>query len=186
MRIETVAIERLQPAPYNPRVELKPGMAEFERLKRSLTEFDLVQPLVWNERTGHVVGGHQRLAILQAEGERDVPVVVVDLPMEREKALNVVLNNERAGGRWDVAKLQDLMGELVELPDFDETLTGFSEEDLNDLMLKPVMELPVESGGDDGEVVVTCHVHQEDWEVFRERMDELLDEVEFEMHVKGV
>lgn len=45
-------------AHYNPRKDLKPGDPEYEKLKRSMEEFDCVEPLVWNKRTEHLVGGH--------------------------------------------------------------------------------------------------------------------------------
>ena len=73
MNIQRLPISKLKPAPYNPRKVLKPGMRGYRRLERSLSEFDLVQPLVWNKTTGHVVSGHQRLEILKARG------VTVDL-----------------------------------------------------------------------------------------------------------
>jgi len=57
--LERVSVEKLQPAPYNPRVKLKPGMEGYTCLKRSLKEFDLVQPIVWNRQTGHVISGHE-------------------------------------------------------------------------------------------------------------------------------
>ena len=109
MQIETVAIERIKTASYNPRVDLKPGDVAYERLKRSIEEFDLVEPLVWNRRTGHLVGGHQRLTILRSQGITEVEVSVVDLPPAREKALNVALNNPNLAGDWDLAKLNDLI-----------------------------------------------------------------------------
>ncbi len=68
MQLRTLPVSLLKPAPYNPRIVLQPGMPGYDRLKRSLTEFGLVQPIIWNESTGHIVGGHQRLAILEAEG----------------------------------------------------------------------------------------------------------------------
>ena len=183
MRIETKNVNELKPADYNPRVELKPGMDEYERLKRSLAEFELVQPLVWNERTGHVVGGHQRLGVLKAEGTEEEQVVVVDLPLEREKALNIALNNERVGGRWDVEKLQDLVTELIELPEIDETLTGFSPEELNELMLKPAWS-GEEIAEEDEQIVVTCKVAEDEWDGFRAELDELLKEFDVELHVR--
>ena len=51
MEIKSIAVSKLVPAPYNPRVELRPGDAEYERLRRSLDEFGCVEPLVWNRRT---------------------------------------------------------------------------------------------------------------------------------------
>lgn len=53
-------------APYNPRLDLKPGDPEYDKLAKVIGEFDLVEPLVWNKRTGNLVGGHQRLKILKA------------------------------------------------------------------------------------------------------------------------
>ncbi|WP_206917169.1 ParB N-terminal domain-containing protein [Alicyclobacillus suci] len=92
MRIETVKLENLIPAEYNPRIDLQPGDPEYEKLKRSIEEFGLVEPIVWNQRTGKVVGGHQRLKILQDLGVAETDVVIVDLDETREKALNLALN----------------------------------------------------------------------------------------------
>src|SRR4051812_17445573 len=55
MNIQSIPVDQLHPAPYNPRKPLKPGMPGYRRLERSLREFGLVQPLVWNKTTGHVV-----------------------------------------------------------------------------------------------------------------------------------
>ena len=65
MQIETKKIEELTPAPYNPR---KISNKELERLKRSLDEFGVVEPVIWNKRTGYVVGGHQRLKAMKELG----------------------------------------------------------------------------------------------------------------------
>lgn len=51
-----------------------------------MLEFDLVEPLVWNKRTGNLVGGHQRLKILKEQGRTEVEVSVVDLSPIKEKA----------------------------------------------------------------------------------------------------
>jgi len=93
--------------------------------------FDLVEPLVWNERTGNLVGGHQRLKILIERGDLTVPVVVVNLDQNDEKALNLALN--KIQGDWDESKLSDILQEL-RCSDFDLNLTGFSVEELNFLL----------------------------------------------------
>lgn len=59
LRVENKKITDLKPAPYNPRLDLQPGDPDYEKLKRSIQEFGLVEPIVFNERTGYVVGGHQ-------------------------------------------------------------------------------------------------------------------------------
>jgi hypothetical protein len=108
LRLERIAARRINPAPYNPRLDLKPGDPDYEKLARSVDEFGLVEPLVWNRRTGNLVGGHQRFKILLARGVKEVDVSVVDLPLEREKALNVALNKicRRLGRQeaWRVAR----------------------------------------------------------------------------------
>lgn len=43
MLIEKIQTDRLIPAGYNPRKDLKPGDPEYEKLKRSLTEFGYVE-----------------------------------------------------------------------------------------------------------------------------------------------
>src|SRR5437667_9538414 len=99
LQVQSVPLASLRPAPYNPRQRLRPTDAAYRKLATSLREFGLVEPLVWNELSGYLVGGHARLEILRDLGVREVPVSVVRLSPEREKALNVVLNNREAQGR---------------------------------------------------------------------------------------
>ena len=89
MQIEKIPVEKLRAAEYNPRRALKPGDAEYEKLKRSITEFGYVEPVIWNKQTGNVVGGHQRLTVMRDLGITEIDCVVVDLDPMREKALNV-------------------------------------------------------------------------------------------------
>ena len=41
----------LQVAPYNPRIEITPRRAENEKLKASISEFGLVERIVFNQQT---------------------------------------------------------------------------------------------------------------------------------------
>ena len=123
LTIERIPVGRVNPAPYNPRLDLQPGDPDYEKLKRSLETFGCVEPLVWNRRTGHLVGGHQRFKILLEQGLAEVDVSVVDLPLEREQALNLALN--KIQGDWDHERLASLLSDLTTLPDFDVSLTGF-------------------------------------------------------------
>lgn len=178
MQLTTLPIEQLTPAPYNPRLPLRPGEPGYEKLRRSLEEFDLVQPIVWNRRTGHVVGGHQRLEVLRHAGRTEVDCIVVDLPLEREQALNVALNNHAVGGDWDPGKLVALVEQLQQLPDFDATLTGFDEQQLADLLLAPDPDPPPQWSLDEDEptdqIRVTLEVAPECWEEVEAALDEIL------------
>ena len=98
MNIEKKNVKDLLPADYNPRKDLKPGDPEYEKLKRSIEQFGYVEPVIWNEKTGRVVGGHQRLKVLTDMGITEVDVVVVDMDTEKEKALNIALNRSAANG----------------------------------------------------------------------------------------
>lgn len=127
MQIERKKIRDMDRAAYNPRIELIPGDTEYENLRRSITTYGLIIPVVWNKRTNRVVGGHQRLTVLENEGETEVDVSVVDLDETQEKQLNVALNNVEGG--WDEEKLSDLLAELGE----DATLTGFTQQEIDSL-----------------------------------------------------
>jgi len=130
MQIEKLKVEQLIPADYNPRKDLKPGDAEYDKLKRSIEQFGYVEPLIWNKVTGRVVGGHQRLKVLIDMGITEVECVVVELPEDKEKALNIALN--KISGEWDKEKLALLIADL-QGADFDVSLTGFDPAELDDL-----------------------------------------------------
>ncbi len=121
--IKKISVNKINPAPYNPRKDLKPDDKEYMRLVKSMNEFGCIQLLVWNKRTGNLVGGHQRFKVLLAQGAKEVEVSVVDLPLEKEKALNIALN--KISGDWDKAKLAELIDELVKVPEIDIESVGF-------------------------------------------------------------
>jgi len=130
MNIQTLPANRLKAAKYNPRKDLKPGDPEYEKLLRSIEEFGYVEPVIWNERTGNIVGGHQRYKVLMAIGHKEIECVVVDLDEKREMALNVALN--KIGGEFDIPLLTDLLRGLGD-DGFDVSLTGFDAVEMEDL-----------------------------------------------------
>jgi ParB-like chromosome segregation protein Spo0J len=127
VRIERKRIADMNRARYNPRAELRKGDEEYEKLKYSLDTYGLVVPVIWNERTNNIVGGHQRLTVLANGGAEEVDVSVVDLDETREKELNITLN--KVGGSWDETKLKLLLDELGD----DATLTGFRQAEIDAL-----------------------------------------------------
>lgn len=133
MQIEKIEINKLNPAKYNPRKDLKPGDAEYEKLKRSIDEFGYVEPIIWNKKTGNIIGGHQRYKILKNMGLPEVECVILDLDEVKEKALNVALN--KIGGEFDIPLLTDLLKDLSD-SDFDATLTGFDLAEIDELFSK--------------------------------------------------
>ena len=130
MLIEKKNTADLLPADYNPRKDLKPGDAEYEKLKRSIEQFGYVEPVIWNKTTGRVVGRHQRLKVLMDMGMTEVDCVVVEMDEDKEKALNIALN--KISGDWDKDKLALLIADL-QGADFDVSLTGFEPAEIDDL-----------------------------------------------------
>lgn len=130
MHIKKMKLSDLKTAEYNPRVDLKPGMQEYEKLKQSILEFGFVDPPIYNIQTGNLVGGHQRVAVARELGLfNEIEVSVVNLPLNKEKALNVALN--KISGQWDEEKLYVLLNEL---DDEAVNLTGFDTEEVDSLL----------------------------------------------------
>ena len=147
MEIQKIPAARLNPAAYNPRVDLKPGDKEYEKLKRSINEFGYVEPVIWNRQTGNVVGGHQRLKVLLDLGHTEVDCVVVDLDIQREKALNIALN--KIQGDWDEDKLAAIMADF-DAAAFDVSLTGFDAGEVDALLNRFYSHEAVEDDFDAG------------------------------------
>lgn len=147
MQIEIMKLANLKPADYNPRIELTAGMDEYEKLKQSILEFGFVDPPIFNKRTGNLVGGHQRVAVAKdLELYEEIEVSVVDLPLDKEKALNVALN--KISGHWADDKLALLLKEL-DAENLD--LSGFAEEEIQDVIEQYDMKLDMETEAMDDE-----------------------------------
>lgn len=131
MNITKVDINTLKGAEYNPRIDLKPGMDEYEKLKKSIKEFGYVEPIIVNDRTGNIVGGHQRLTVLKDLGYKEVDVVHVDLDEAHEKALNIALN--KISGKWDDNKLEELLKDIELNSSLNIEFTGFDKDEIDAL-----------------------------------------------------
>ena len=167
MVFEKIHVTELKAAEYNPRKDLKPGDPEFEKLKRSLEQFGYVEPVIWNKTTGNVVGGHQRLKVLQTLGYTEIDCVVVELDSEKEKALNIALN--KISGDWDKDKLALLITDL-QASDFDVSLTGFDPAEIDDLF-KDGTETKDDDFDVEGELEKPCISTKGDiWHLGRHRL----------------
>ena len=91
MNIQTRQLSELVYADYNPRKRLTPLDSEYQKISRSIDEFGYVDPIIINA-DNTIIGGHQRATVLKDKGYTEVQVVVLDIPKEQEKALNVALN----------------------------------------------------------------------------------------------
>lgn len=133
MIIEKRLLSELHPASYNPRVDLKPSDKEYQAIKNSIESFGNIEPIIWNKRTGNIVGGHQRYKILKEQGVTETEVVVVDFDETKEKAANLALN--KAVGLWDEEAVDKLLTELKD--------TEYNMEDYNFETKDISLEAPV-------------------------------------------
>jgi DNA modification methylase len=129
LQIVQVPVTQLRPWPGNPRHMPR---AEMASLQRSVSQWGVVQPLVVRRADGVVIGGHQRLEAAKALGHQTVPVIYVDLSEAEAKLLNLALN--RISGEWDLPKLGELLAGLQHVPDLDETLSGFSGGEIDEIL----------------------------------------------------
>lgn len=114
-------------APYNPRV-IDPNARR--KLLMKLKRRGLLEPLVWNKKTGNIVSGHQRLGILDqlADGAPDYLLdwSVVDLTPEQEREMVIFFNNPNTQGQYDIDKLL----EVFKTPNLKLEETGFERMDI--------------------------------------------------------
>mgnify|MGYP004555372067 CR=1 FL=1 len=129
MEFKKLKINSLIPASYNPRKKLKPGDAEYEKIKNSITEFGYVDPIIVNSDMT-IIGGHQRWSVLKALGYDEVDCVVIEIDKTKEKALNIALN--KVTGEWNKELLADLIKDLQSL-DYDISMTGFEPPEIDEL-----------------------------------------------------
>jgi len=125
---ETVPITQLKLAKYNPR---KISKKELQKLADSIEAYGLVQPIVVNKNYT-IIGGHQRVSACRLLGYKELDVILVDLPEDEEKALNLALN--KISGEWDDSALYDLLNDLAEKNKM--ALTGFEHKELDRLRFK--------------------------------------------------
>jgi len=94
---------------------------------------------------------------------------------------NVVLNNQEAQGRYDPAKLAELLETLTGLPEL--AMTGFDESALTTLRLEPAGAEPA-ADADPDRVVVTLVTDGATWDELGPRVDELVAEFDLVTHVR--
>lgn len=130
-RFEIVEIKRhqIKNAPYNPRTIKAENK---KKLKNNLAEVGLLAPIIWNETTGNVVSGHQRLKILdELATEKDYTLTVskVKLSEKTEKEQNLFMNNKGAQGEYDL----DLLAQMYEDEAIDFEKGGFDIPEIKDM-----------------------------------------------------
>lgn len=144
VEIDKIKLTQIQKADYNPRTISEEN---YVKLKNSVKNFGLVEPILINLKNNTIISGHQRYDVLTdliltdgnlAEKEfhllkyGDLGLILdTEEPTleneDYEKALNITLNNTNLTGEYDFEKLGDLLEEL-QTTDLDLSLTGFDDD----------------------------------------------------------
>lgn len=131
VRVESIPLGYLRPMPNHGRKELQHSEEElYQQILCSLHTFGLVEPLVWNQRTQHLISGHQRYQVLKDQEVNSVDCSIVQLTREEEQRLSLALNKIR--GTWHLPRLRKILQSLVYRH---LSHTGFSTDEVIDLFV---------------------------------------------------
>lgn len=137
--MNVMKLKDLRPAQYNPR---KITDEQDKMLGKSMKEFGDLSGIIFNKKTGNIIGGHQRIRHLSHESEIDIKKGIiktdtgewtfrqVDWPLKKEKAANLAANKH--GGSFSIPELKDILADLDD-GSFDMELTGFDEQEIKDM-----------------------------------------------------
>lgn len=119
---------------YNPRKPIEKGSKFYADLSESLNSYGQVEELVYNLRTGNLVGGEQRThVIFDQDPEALVPVSLIDCGADEEVHLCVQLN--RLHNQFDNLKLAEVFKMLKAEERFPTLkVTGFDRDDVAAIM----------------------------------------------------
>jgi len=129
-RFEKVDIEKLVPYARNARTHSKEQILQ---LRASLREFGFINPIIVDKDL-NIIAGHGRVLAAKEEGITAVPCVFVEHLTEAQKRAYIIADNRLAmNAGWDAEMLSVELSELQGV-DFDVSLLGFDEAELNKLM----------------------------------------------------
>jgi DNA modification methylase len=130
MKIEIADINSIKPYENNPR---KLSDKAIETVAMSLKEYGFRQPIVV-DKDRIIVVGHTRFRASKKLGFKEVPITIADnLTPEQINAYRIADNRTSEESEWDNELLKMELKEL-DLKDFNLELTGFNEDQLNDLL----------------------------------------------------
>jgi len=132
MDIQKLTLEALKPYPKNPRKDIGPGAPVYESLKKSIQLNGCVVPLVYNQKSGYILGGNLRYKVLKDLGYKDVEIVSVSLDPQQEIALNIGLN--KISNDWDYDMLAEFLDTFLQTPAFDFQPIGFDLPEISEIL----------------------------------------------------
>ena len=133
MQIENRTLSNIKPYKNNPRRSVK----TIAKIVTSIKEFGFKQPLVL-DKEGVIIVGHSRYLAAKELGLETVPCVIAkELTPHQIRAYRIADNRIAQDGEWDTDLLAIELSEINN-SDFDFTKTGFTQAELESLILDPI------------------------------------------------
>jgi DNA modification methylase len=133
LQVVTWPVERLIPYARNARTHSDEQVAQ---IAASIAEFGWTNPILAGS-DGIIIAGHARLLAARKLGMTEVPVIVLDHLTETQRRALVIADNRLAlNAGWDEEMLRVEL-ESIRDDGFDLELTGFSDDELEDLLREP-------------------------------------------------
>ncbi len=133
LQVVTWPVDKLIPFARNARTHSEDQVAQ---IAASIAEFGWTNPILAGA-DGIVIAGHARLQAARKLGMTEVPVIVLDHLTETQRRALVLADNRLAeNGGWNEEMLRVELESLRE-DDFNLDLLGFSDEELEGLLVEP-------------------------------------------------
>lgn len=138
LKVEYVDVQSISESAKNARTH---SQAQVDQIARSIVEFGFNNPVLV-DKDMEIIAGHGRVLAARQLGIKAVPCLILGHLSERQKRAYVLADNKIAlNGGWDFSKLGDEISYLAEV-DFDLSLTGFDEQELDALLKDDQSILP--------------------------------------------
>lgn len=130
-RIEMWPLGRLMPYAKNSRTH---SAEQIDQIAASIVKFGFTQPILVDEKNGDIMAGHARLQAAYKLGLEEAPVIPLGHMSEAEKRAYIIADNKLAeNAGWDEKILREELKGLLD-DDFDLTVIGFSEKELEEIL----------------------------------------------------
>jgi len=146
-RIQTWPLAKLQPYAKNAKVH---GPDQVAKIAASMAEFGWTVPCLVGE-DGELIAGHGRVLAAMQLGLTEAPVIVLGHLTEAQRRAYRIADNRLAESPWDEAALSAELQALL-ADDFDLSLVGFSDGELDKLLAFDPDSGSEEEGGAGGSV----------------------------------
>lgn len=106
------------------------------QISASIKEFGFTNPILIDE-DGLIIAGHGRVQAAQRLNLDEVPAIVLEYLTEAQKKAYVIADNKLAlNAGWDFDMLKVEFNDLIDM-DFDLSLIGFDDKELNQILADP-------------------------------------------------